>query len=440
MAKKKETAAESEDRLSRKEILRQRKQEEQLRTIRVGVIVVVLLLAGILLFAVVNEYVLSPQRSVATVGTETISLREFQDRVRLERAQRIITLDDQLEMFNNDVGLIQQFSGQTISELASQNNELFGESILEQMARDKIVHQALVERGESVTDEEVDQRIGAAYNYFSGESPTSTPVPTATIELTPSVTPIGATPEAQTETEGPLPAEEVLDAPTPTPVSAESFEEEFGTLMARYAAMGVSEQSYRDYLKSALESELFLEVLGDENELPETDLQASALLLLFGTEAEALQALDQVAESDFLTLWNTVRSAPADAEVAAIVPAASEINWQTSDALATNLGQEFATAIFDTPVGDVTQVLEIQGSDGEPRYLVAQVTGREERPLSASELRQRQVDLYSAFIDEKMASDVEIGDYWRGRVPTTPMLDTKFLQPPTPTPLAEPTE
>ena len=97
MAKKTETTTTEAQRQSRKEVLLARKQAQQTRQIRLGVAVVGGLLLLLFLAAAINELVIAPSRAVAIVNGEEITLSEWQDRVRFERAQRIILLENQLE-------------------------------------------------------------------------------------------------------------------------------------------------------------------------------------------------------------------------------------------------------------------------------------------------------------------------------------------------------
>ncbi len=93
MAKKKEKNELADDqRKSRKDELREQKQEEQVRQIRIAAIIVAVLLGVVLLVALVNELLIAPNREVATVNSESITIGEFQERVKVERAQRIIGL------------------------------------------------------------------------------------------------------------------------------------------------------------------------------------------------------------------------------------------------------------------------------------------------------------------------------------------------------------
>lgn len=434
MAKNKQEVEEpSRQRQSRKDYLRERKQQEQLRTIYIGVGVVGVLLVAVILFALVNEFVISPQREVASVAGEKITLQEWQNRVTFERAQRIITLEDQLEMVNNDVGMVQQFSGQTINELRSYED--LGEAVLNSMARDKIIFQALEARGIEISEDEIDSRIAEAYNYFGGESPTPVPTPTDEPDPTPSVTPVGA--EETEAVEEALPQPTSPPIPTATPVSEESFQQEFGDLMSRYNNFGVNEETYRTLVAGSVAAERLLEVLAEEQDLPEEDMQASAFVLSFSTEKEAQDALEEIEAADFLTVWNTIRSAPpitADADAEAVPPEAFEILWLTEDVISGGYGPEIAEAVFNGQVGEPSEIVEITAPDGSPAFVILMTSGMEVRPLAESELRSRKIGLLTEFLDEATINDVEIGEYWRSRVPTRPILDPLFLQPPTPTP------
>ena len=188
MAKKPQTPIndDAQQRQSRKEILLARKREAQVRNLRIAGVVVLVLIAIVIAVALVNELLITPDRAVATVGDRNITLTEWQDRVVYERAQRIIFLENQLEAFGGDVGIVQQFGGSVINELLEP--EGLGENVLNVMAEELVICDALAERGITITDEDVQNEINVNFGFYGeGVSPTALPEPTQTIAPTPSL-------------------------------------------------------------------------------------------------------------------------------------------------------------------------------------------------------------------------------------------------------------
>lgn len=437
MAKKQETTTTEAQRQSRKEVLLARKQAQQTRQIRLGVAVVGGLLLLVFLAAAINELVIAPSRAVAIVNGEEITLREWQDRVRFERAQRIILLENQLEAFQGNVGVVQQFAGSVINELLQP--EVLGQSALNQMIDETVIRQAAEERGIVVTDADVDAEIGQTFNYFGGELPTPLPTATATIQPTPSITPIPTavitdviptnTP-APTVTVGPT----STPLPTATAVSADAFQEEFGGLVEQFEDLGVSEAQYREIVRNQIYRERLLEVLSVEDEISDLAEHASFFFLQFNTEEEANEALALIEGSDYLSVWNQIRSTPFELESGSTAQA-SEIVWRTEDAVSTSLGAEVTEAIFSLPIGESSDIISRTVSTDTTQYYLVQVTGREERPLSTSELQTVQLENLAAFIDEQLTGNLTLTEYDLGRVPTAPVLDPLFTAAPTATPV-----
>lgn len=438
MAKKKDTTTADSQRQSRKEVLVARKQAQQTRQIRIGVAVVGALLLLVFLAAAINELVIAPNRPVAIVNGEEISLDQWQDRVRFERAQRIILLENQLEAFQGNVGIVQQFAGQAINELLQ--TDLLGQNALNQMIDEVIIRQAAEARGIEVTEADVDTEIGQTFNYFDGGLPTPFPTATATVEPTPSVTPIPTAVITDVlPTNTPFPTVTVgptgTPAPTATPVSSEAFQQEFDDLIAKFEELGISEQQYREIVRTQIYRERLIELLNVESELSTEAEHASFFVLQFDTEEEANEAAGLIGSSDYLSVWNQYRSQVPDAESTATAQA-SEILWRSQDAVAANLGAEVAEAAFDLAVGDPSGIISRTVSTDSTRYYLIQVTGREVRPLSASELQTSELENLAAFIDEQLTGNLTLTEYDRGRTPTSPVLDPLFTTPPTATPAA----
>ncbi len=437
MAKKQETTTNDGERQSRKEVLLARKHAQQTRQIRMGVAVVGGLLLLVFLAAAINELVIAPNRPVAVVNGQEISLKDWQDRVRFERAQRIILLENQLEAFQGNVGVVQQFAGQAINDLLQ--TETLGQNTLNQMINEEVIRQAAEARGITVTEADIDAEIGATFNYFDGGLPTPIPTATSTVEPTPSVTPIPTAVITDIiPTNTPFPTATIgptnTPAPTATPVSADSFQQEFGDLVAQFEDLGVSEEQYRDLVRTQILQERLTEALAIEDELSAEAEQASFFVLQFDTEEEANESAALIDSSEYLSVWNEIRSLPADPESGSTA-LASEVLWRTEDAVTTSYGTEVAEAAFSLPVGEPSGVISRTVDTETTRYYLIQVTGREERPLSDSELQTLKLQNLASFVDNQLTGNLTLTEYDLGRTPTTPVLDPIFTTAPTATPV-----
>ncbi|MDX1664209.1 MAG: SurA N-terminal domain-containing protein [Candidatus Promineifilaceae bacterium] len=451
MVEKENEPANGERRRSRKEILRQRKYERQTRQVRLFVAGIVGLVLLIVLVAVVNEFILRPAQPVAEVNDEEISLSSWQDRVRYRRAQTIIQLEEQLEAFQGDVGLVQQISGQQIVQLAQQPEQL-AELVLEQMIAEVLLQQAAEERGLEVTDEEVEARIAEQYNFFGGESPTPVPSPTQLLNPTPSLTPIpteAITEVLPTNTPAPTlpPAPTGTPLPTATPVTEEVFLEEYGDFLERLEGLGVEEEGFLEAVRAQLVIEELGDYLAEETDLSREAEHASVFVLSFGTAEGAGAALEAVEDEGFLEVWNTIRSSAAAEPALAADASATEILFRTEEQIAAQLSPAVAEAAFELPLGEPSDVIAPDPTAGEEapapsqRYYLVQVSGREMRELPPNVYESQQQELVVELLEELEAeADIERFAIWQARVPTQPALDPAFLVPPTPAPEQPPVE
>ncbi|KAA3659931.1 MAG: hypothetical protein DWQ04_20840 [Chloroflexi bacterium] len=423
-------------RQSRREILRQRKLNEQKKQVRIGVAIVGGLLAIVFLVAIVNEFFVAPNRPVAVVQGENITLQEWQNRVRLERAQRVVLLENQLEAFGGDVGIIQQFSGQIMVDL--QDADGLGQNVLNTMIDELVIRQAAAARGIMVTDEDVSREIGELYGYFGGGLPTPEPEPTETMMPTPSITPIPTqvitdvlptTIPIPSPTAGPT----FTPQPTATPVSEESFNEQYSEILTRLVDLGADEVTYRESVRSQIYRELLQEALVEETGLSSEAEHVSFYLLSYGSEEEANEAVAMIEADTFLNVWNEVRSVPFDPESTS-TGSATEVVWRSRTALANSVSPQVADAVFALPLSTPSDLIVSPIDEETSQYFIAMVSGREIRPLSANEIQNAEQENLASFVSLQQVEQVELTGYDRGRVPTQPVLDPLFTQPPTPTP------
>ena len=433
MAKKKEqTPDEVAQRQSRKEILLARKQEQQMRRIRLGAYIVGGLLLLVLLVGLVNEFLIVPNRAVAVVNGEEISLSQWRDRVTYERAQRIVFLENQYEAFEGNVGIIQQFAGQSINDLL--DSEGLGQAVLNQMVDEVVIRQAAQERGISVSEADIDTYIGESFNYFNGESPTPFPTATATIMPTPSLTPIPTAVITEVvPTNTPFPTATIgptaTPRPTATPVSEEAFQTDLNDLVSSLTALGAKESVYRSVVAAQLYREQLADALAEEQSLPQEAEQVNLFQISTTVEADAQELLAMVEAEGYLTVWNTLRSGEAD-----IQASASEILGRLQEDLAQELDDNIAQEAFSLPLDTPSGVLERDMGDETKTYYIIQVSGREVKPLSDSRFQSNKLQALSNFIDTQLTGDLELTDVAAGRAPSVPVIDQKFLAAPTPPP------
>lgn len=443
MAKKRrQEIVEEEKRQSRKEVLLARKQAKQTRQLRLAMGVVIGLLVLVVVVGVVNELVIAPGRVIAEVAGDEITIREWEERVRYERANRILILESQLEAFGGDVGLIQQFGSSVINDLL--DAEGLGQDVLDQMMEELAARQGAEARGIMVTDADVEANIGESFAYFGGESPTATPPATQTAVPTPSLTPLPTaviTDIVPTNTPFPTltPGPTATPAPSPTPVSEESFQEQYSDFITQLNDLGVAEETFREVVRARLYSERLMEALAEESEMSEEGLQVSFYLLSFDTKEEAEDAAAQILESDFVTIWNTYRSLSLDTNSDSTVNA-TEILWRTQEELTNAFGPEMAEIAMTLPPNVPSMPIEQQANAETTRYHLIQVSGKEVRPLSDSIISNEKFRILTNFIDQVLVGNSSQSDFWRNRVPTSPVLDPVFLTPPTPAPTTVPAE
>ncbi len=437
MTKKRKQSIEEQQRQSRKEVLRARRHERQTRQIWLAVAAIVGLLLIVVVIGLVNELALKPGQPVAVVNGAEISMREWQERVRLQRAQLIIGIENLAEALGQDIGQVQQFAGQQINLLM--DDQSLGQIVLDEMIDDELIRQGADARGIEVSDADVQQRIEESFNYYGGALPTPTSTPTETPIPTPSLTPIPTaviTEVVPTETPFPTPTlgPTSTPLPTPTPLSEEAFRQDYEETITSFEDLGVSEEEFRQFVRAQLYRERLQEAIGEEEEASDQAEQVSFYYLAFDSKEEADQNLAEIETGDFLTVWNTVRS-QADTPPESTATA-NELIWRTADNVESLLGSEVAQAAFELPVGEPSGVL-LQVADteeGADRYYIIQVSGREVRPLTERAIEVAKQQALQAWLDSQRATGVETFERWRANVPTQPALDPRFLVAPTPAP------
>lgn len=405
------------------------------RYINLGLIIIGAIAALLVAITIISEQVIRPNQAVATVNGETITVAQFENRVRLERVlnnQRLTQGYLRILSFTGDPQQAQQQLLQ-VPPWSNYYNEMtvpdqLGNRVLNDMIDDALVRQQAAERGITVTQEQIDEQTRQFFGFdpnailFTATpslTPTSSPTPfiTATASPIPSATPLPSatpTPDASvTPTITPQPSE------TPTATLEATIE-----LATREAEYNTNRQDFNNFVNSnarvsadelgtlfetlALRQVLQDQIAGDQ---PRTAPFANIRHILVATEEEAQDVLAALqAGESFRDLASAVSTDQSNANNG------GELGW----APLSNYVTPFADAARDAEINVFVGPIETEFG-----WHILQVRAREDRALSDEEFEQAKAQAFSAWLDgirTENEANVQRFDTWVDNVPTEPPL------------------
>ena len=466
--------------LTKKHLARLERERRQTRTIIIIAAAVVGIVLGMIGTSLLKSAYLEPRQPVARVGEEKITTAQFQARVRLQR-QQIINQYMQYTQFAQMFGMdftaqLQQFE----SQLSDASAEPLGQSVLDSMINEILIHNEAAKLGITVSDEETQDRLQSAFGFFPNGEPTATVTPTevvlptisaeqaAIVTITPTATLELTPPGTATETTTPLPtatldltttatASATLDltatvtatleptatlppsatptstqtstpeptatpAPTATPLTQADFDENFAQNMEMFSGLGLTEADYRGLVKfDLLRSKIFDYVTAD---MKPFDEQVWARHILVADEATANSVRERLLKGeDFAAIAGELSTDTSNKDTG------GDLGWFGKGTMV----PPFEEAAFSQKVGEIGK--PVQTDFG---WHILQVIGHEDRPLTADQFDQAKQNAFSKWLEDlraKAEADglIETFDYWKGRIPLDPTLQDA-LNPPAPTP------
>ncbi len=449
---------------------KQREAQVQ-RLILVGGAAILGLLTVLIVVGILWEQVIVPRQAVAFVNGESISVTEFQERVRLERLiinQRLyndIPFLQGLGLISGPDQILQQepYSSQ-FSEITGPA-EVLGSRVLNDMIDEEIIRQAAADMGVTPDAAAVDERVEQFFNLVqvteepdvteevTEEVGTATPTPfvsptpssTPTLTPEPSATP---TPLAATEDVASAATEEVAAAataevaedgvvptstprPTNTPTATpsnderlEAFDEQIDRFYqdARREA-DLSEETVRSYF----EFETLLQALRDEvtADVDEMAPFVNVRHILVPTQADAEDVIAALeAGESFADLARAVSTDNGGGTGGSAVRG-GELDWSP----ALNYVEPFRDAVIAAEIGEIVGPVE-----SDFGFHIIQVRAREDRELSESEFERAKDSAFNDWLEEttsEEANDIERRDNWPQHVPFEPLFDpARVVEPP----------
>jgi parvulin-like peptidyl-prolyl isomerase len=402
--------------LTRKQISRRRREDRLKQVVLYSVIGVGVVVVLVIAFGIVNEHYIVPNKAVATVNGEPITLADFQKRTKFE--------------------YYQQTGGQPL-QATGLDAAFFGEWFLDDIIKDKIIEQKAAEMGIVVTDAEVEEQLQLALGYDAGDpeptativptssDPTGTPTitPTFVYTLTPSPTPTlepGVTPTATptatptpdgsptpTPDQPPTATATAIPLPTQEPVTEDLYNERLTEVLAFYAeALDMTEEDIRalvfEDFRIGMLSERLVEEL--DFDVAQTKTIVHAAHILVETHEEALAALERYeAGEEFETLAAELSTDTMNAYKG------GDLGWLPADTFV----PAFAEAVKNRPIGEVGDPVETQYG-----WHLIKIYDRQEIPTTPQEQLAEKQELFTELqVEWRAEADVVINDIWQQYLP-----------------------
>lgn len=365
--------------LTRKQVSRREKERRQ-RLVLIGVAVGIgCLIAVILGYGVYQETIAKPAAPVARVNGVPISTQAYQKRVLLERLgidAQIQTAQAQRALYDpEEQAAIVDFFDQQISNLYLERDLLNGESLLDKLIQEELIRQAAAERGIEVSADEIDRAIEEGFGYYR-DQPTPSPSPATTaITATDEITPTEA----------------------PTPMTRADFQESYSNhLKVLLQGAGLTENDYREMVRTELLKEKLREFVGQQ--VPTSELQIRARHILVDTEEEANAVLQRLNQGeDFATVAMEVSQDTGSAELG------GDLGWFAQGVMVA----AFDEAAFNLPVGEISEV--VQSPYGFHIILVDERD--EDRELDPDTLEQRKSEAFDTWLLD-LEAEATIERFW----------------------------
>ncbi len=423
---------------SKKHLARLDRERRQTNIILFTFIGLLVIVAGLIGYAILYNTYLQAREPVAKVGNVNITVSEWQARVRLQTQ----TLQNQYTMYQQYSQMFGMDLTQQVQSIQDQLNNptQLGQSVLDQMIDEELIRQEAAKRGITASKSEIDAAVQASFDYYPNGSPTPTITPTnvafptlspqtlALVTITPtptlfvtptstpannpsasSLTPTPAAPATATGTPGPT----ETPFPTSTPYTLQGFQQTYQNSVTSYAKLGITADQLRALYEVNILRQKLMDVITANT--PHSQDEVWARHILVADDATA----------------NTVRQRLVNGEDFAKVAAEVSTDTGTKDK-GGDLGwfargtmvPEFDAAAFTLKVGEISQPVKSQFG-----YHIIQVLAHTTVPLDASAYQQAQQTAFNDWLT-KARTDYKVVTYnnWQNLVPTKSAASTIIPQ------------
>jgi peptidyl-prolyl cis-trans isomerase D len=436
--------------VTKKHLARLERERQQNRLILVVSMIVLVLVIGLIGYGILDQTVLQSLRPVAKVGNTAITVKDFVAQASFNRIQLVNQYQQEQQLaqyFGNDPSVQQNLS--TIESELTDTTTL-GTNVINQMIDNVIIREEAARRNITVTKEEVDKGVQAAFGYYSNgtPSPTITPtdVTTATVSagqnailvtMVPTITPTYAISPTPTITSTPtivptntpisptvtptsaVPTATGTPAPTATPYTLTGYQKTFNDYIGTVKKYNISEDGIRKLIENNLYRDKVLAAITADLK-PEQD-EVWARHILVPDEATAAKVEDALKKrTDWATLAAQYSTDTSNKDKG------GDLGWFAKGAMVA----EFEKMAFSMSTGSISSPVKTQFG-----YHIIQVVGHEVRPLTATQFTQLKQTTFQTWLTGAVSKHKDIQKFdtvWASLVPTIPTLPPTQVVPASP--------
>lgn len=439
--------------VNRKHIVRKEKEQRQIRTIIIVGGTILLAVFALVVYSLVNQLYVLPNRAVALIGDHKISSREFEAEVRYSRLTTLNQASSYAEygqMFGSMGGNFMSTAKNLVDQLNNPIN--YGKTVLDRMIDDQLIQEEADRLGITVSEEELKLELQKVFNFYPEGTliptvtptmvatptlsetqlaiikPTETPTPVPTLDPTQVASTETVVSGLQTATAQALPTEPVAEltptsveptavpsnTPTPTVYTTQVYAKaikDYATMLKTY---GLTSNDMEKLVRAQmLRDKLMAEITKDMK--PEQE-QVWVRHIIVATEEEAKKALDEIkAGADF-------------AEVAKIYSIdgtkdnGGDLGWMGLEDQ--NWDKDFLNAAFTlNQVGEISAPIQTQFG-----FHLIQLVGRAVNAVDQTKFEEMKYVKFSDWLANAKAqrSDITIEPTWAETVPNTPAVPTQL--------------
>lgn len=420
--------------VSKKHKARLQQEEQKRKILLIGSGVIFAFIIIILLYGILDQTFFKMRKPVAKVNDVNISSEDFIKMVKLERQQmnaQAYQYESYKQFFSFDQQNTQYFDS-LIQQIQSQMAipESVGATVIQKMIDTEIIKFYAVEKGITVSDEEIQEALQRDFGFFPNGTPTPAntiaPVPTSTLNptqyalvtATPTIEPTventneNSDPEiengdsVESNDTGTEESATATAMPTPTVYTEELFQENYQNFLSEFKNVGFSENEIKElYRDQILSTKIYEEITAD---VPTTEEQIWARHILVATQEEADAVLERLENGEDWTQISAEVSTDTSNK-----DKGGDLGWFGPNRMV----EEFENIAFSLEIGEISN--PVQTSFG---FHIIQLLGREVRPLDSSTLDQNKSTFFADWITkEKEKYTIEqYDDVWTAIVPDTP--------------------